>query len=187
MDSLLLDVWRVRSNASRTGGGGINELGVLRFGFNIHHAWIKSQCGTLDNILQFKPARREELFGFSQIPPRVGKLVGMPAQFPFEWGAEYLPEDVLGKTRWGYETFATGGNEQAAVYAGIPTRWVRIRAYLISSLCATPIRRPRSCGRSAAAHPTARTAATGRDAHARRARANIGRPDLDGDPVHLGC
>jgi ribose transport system permease protein len=44
---------------------------------------------------------------------------------------------VLAKTRWGYETFATGGNEQAAVYAGIPTRWVRIRAYLLSSLCAT--------------------------------------------------
>lgn len=44
---------------------------------------------------------------------------------------------VLAKTRWGYETFATGGNEQAAVYAGIPTGWVRTRAYLISSLCAT--------------------------------------------------
>jgi ribose transport system permease protein len=44
---------------------------------------------------------------------------------------------LLGKTRWGYETFATGGNEQAATYAGISTRWVRIRAYLLSSLCAT--------------------------------------------------
>jgi ribose transport system permease protein len=44
---------------------------------------------------------------------------------------------VLARTRWGYETFATGGNEQAAIYAGIPTRWVRIRGYLISSLCAT--------------------------------------------------
>ena len=44
---------------------------------------------------------------------------------------------VLAKTRWGYETLATGGNEQAAVYAGIPTNWVRIRAYVISSLCAT--------------------------------------------------
>jgi ribose transport system permease protein len=43
---------------------------------------------------------------------------------------------VLAKTRWGYETFATGGNEQAATYAGIPTNWVRVRAYLISSLCA---------------------------------------------------
>ena len=44
---------------------------------------------------------------------------------------------VLAKTRWGYETYATGGNEQAAGYAGIPTRWVRIRAYLMSSLCAS--------------------------------------------------
>jgi ribose transport system permease protein len=44
---------------------------------------------------------------------------------------------VLAKTRWGYETLATGGNEQAAVYAGIPTNWVRIRAYIMSSLCAT--------------------------------------------------
>jgi ribose transport system permease protein len=43
---------------------------------------------------------------------------------------------VLAKTRWGYETFATGGNEQAAVYAGIPTKWVRTRAYLMSALCA---------------------------------------------------
>jgi ribose transport system permease protein len=43
---------------------------------------------------------------------------------------------VLAKTRWGYETFATGGNEQAAVYAGIPTKWVRTRAYLTSALCA---------------------------------------------------
>ncbi|MEO8243661.1 MAG: ABC transporter permease [bacterium] len=44
---------------------------------------------------------------------------------------------VLAKTRWGYETLATGGNEQAAKYAGIPTNWVRIRAYILSSLCAT--------------------------------------------------
>lgn len=43
---------------------------------------------------------------------------------------------VLAKTRWGYETAAVGGNEQAAAYAGINTNWVRIRAYIISSLCA---------------------------------------------------
>lgn len=44
---------------------------------------------------------------------------------------------VLGKTRWGYQTYATGGNELAASYAGIPTRWVRIRGYLLSAACAT--------------------------------------------------
>jgi ribose transport system permease protein len=44
---------------------------------------------------------------------------------------------VLAKTRWGYETLATGGNEQAASYTGIQTAWVRIRGYILSSLCAT--------------------------------------------------
>jgi len=44
---------------------------------------------------------------------------------------------VLAKTRWGYETYATGGNELAATYAGIPTRRVRIRGYVLSALAAT--------------------------------------------------
>jgi ribose transport system permease protein len=44
---------------------------------------------------------------------------------------------ALAKSRWGYETYATGGNELAAGYAGIPTGWVRTRGYLLSSLCAT--------------------------------------------------
>jgi ribose transport system permease protein len=44
---------------------------------------------------------------------------------------------VLAKTRWGYETYATGGNELAATYAGIPTRRVRIRGYVLSALSAT--------------------------------------------------
>ena len=44
---------------------------------------------------------------------------------------------VLARTRWGYETFATGGNELAAGYSGIPTNWVRMRAYILSALCAT--------------------------------------------------
>ena len=44
---------------------------------------------------------------------------------------------LLAKTRTGYQTFATGGNELAATYAGIPTNWVRMRAYIMSAFCAT--------------------------------------------------
>ncbi|HET6521852.1 MAG TPA: hypothetical protein VFG47_18825, partial [Geminicoccaceae bacterium] len=44
---------------------------------------------------------------------------------------------ALARTRWGYETYATGGNLTAAEFAGIDTRWVRIRAFMLSSLCAT--------------------------------------------------
>jgi len=64
-------------------------------------------------------------------------LLGFNNQIPIALAVILVGAFVLAKTRWGYETFATGGNEQAAIYAGIPTRWVRIRAYLLSSLCAT--------------------------------------------------
>ncbi|MBV9288070.1 MAG: ABC transporter permease [Hyphomicrobiales bacterium] len=43
---------------------------------------------------------------------------------------------VLGRTAIGWTTYATGGNEQAARFAGINTRFVRMRSYLLSSLCA---------------------------------------------------
>ena len=62
---------------------------------------------------------------------------GFNNQIPIALAVVAVGAFVLAKTRWGYETFATGGNEQAAIYAGIPTRWVRVRAYLLSSLCAT--------------------------------------------------
>ena len=37
---------------------------------------------------------------------------------------------------WGRETYAVGGNEEAARFSGIPVGWVKLRAYLISGLCA---------------------------------------------------
>jgi ribose transport system permease protein len=63
--------------------------------------------------------------------------LGFNNQIPIALAVVAVGAFVLAKTRWGYETFATGGNEQAAIYAGIPTQWVRVRAYLLSSLCAT--------------------------------------------------
>src|SRR5262245_65639672 len=44
---------------------------------------------------------------------------------------------ILAYTRWGYETYATGGNQLASGYAGINTNKVRIRAFVLSALCAT--------------------------------------------------
>lgn len=44
---------------------------------------------------------------------------------------------VLGRSRWGLETQATGGNPQAARYAGIATDRVRMRGFILSALCAT--------------------------------------------------
>ena len=81
------------------------------------------------------PAKAADFMGFFQISQ--SNSLGFNNQILFFLVVAVLGAVVLAKTRWGYETFATGGNEQAAIYAGIPTRWVRIRAYLMSSLCAT--------------------------------------------------
>jgi ribose transport system permease protein len=43
---------------------------------------------------------------------------------------------TLAYTSIGWTTYATGGNEQAARYSGINTRFVRMRSYVLSSLCA---------------------------------------------------
>lgn len=81
------------------------------------------------------PAKARDYAGFFQISETNG--FGFNSQIVVFIVVAVLGAVVLAKTRWGYETFATGGNEQAAIYAGIPTRWVRIRAYLLSALCAT--------------------------------------------------
>lgn len=44
---------------------------------------------------------------------------------------------ILARTRWGYESYAVGGNLQAAGFAGINTRLVRIRGFVLASLCAS--------------------------------------------------
>jgi ribose transport system permease protein len=43
---------------------------------------------------------------------------------------------ALAYTSIGWTTYSVGGNEQAARYAGINTRFVRMRSYVLSSLCA---------------------------------------------------
>ena len=81
------------------------------------------------------PAKAQEYAAFFQISET--NALGFNNQIVIFLVVAAAGAIVLAKTRWGYETFATGGNEQAATYAGIPTRWVRMRAYLMSSLCAT--------------------------------------------------
>ena len=44
---------------------------------------------------------------------------------------------LMAKTRTGYETYAVGGNAQASQYAGIATRFVRMRSFLLAALTAT--------------------------------------------------
>jgi ribose transport system permease protein len=63
--------------------------------------------------------------------------LGFNSQIPIFLAVAAIGMVALAKTRAGYQTYAVGGNAQAAEYAGIPTRRVRMRAYLLSALTAT--------------------------------------------------
>jgi ribose transport system permease protein len=64
-------------------------------------------------------------------------MFGFNSQILIFFAVAVLGIIILAKTRIGYQTYAVGGNEQAAQYAGIPARWVRMRVYLFSAGCAT--------------------------------------------------
>jgi ribose transport system permease protein len=64
-------------------------------------------------------------------------FLGFNSQILVFFAAAIVGMIVLAKTSIGYQTYAVGGNEQAAQYAGVPTKWVRMRVYMISAVCAT--------------------------------------------------
>ena len=63
--------------------------------------------------------------------------LGFNSQIPIFLVVAVIGMIVLAKTPVGYQTAAVGGNAQASQYAGIPTRWVRLRSYLFSAITAT--------------------------------------------------
>ena len=79
--------------------------------------------------------QKADQFAFFQIGATNG--LGFNNQILIFLAVGIIGAVVLAHTRWGAETYAVGGNAQAAEYAGISPRNVRIRAYVISSLCAT--------------------------------------------------
>ncbi len=66
-----------------------------------------------------------------------GNALGFNNQILVFLAVAVLGGIVLARTRWGYETYAVGGSLQAAEYAGIATGRVRIRSFVLASLCAT--------------------------------------------------
>lgn len=64
-------------------------------------------------------------------------FMGINSQIPIFIILAIIGAIVLGYTRWGMESYATGGNALATEYSGVSNNWVRIRAYLLSSGFAT--------------------------------------------------
>jgi ribose transport system permease protein len=64
---------------------------------------------------------------------------------------------ALAYTSYGWTTYATGGNEQAARYAGINTGFVRMRSYVLSSFCAVTAGQSSAAAGASSDHASARS------------------------------
>ncbi|WP_158913137.1 acetyl-CoA carboxylase biotin carboxylase subunit family protein [Caulobacter sp. S45] len=79
--------------ASRTGGSGaLAEIGELRYGMNIHEAWVRAQAGDRSLIENFAPQDNGVQYGFVQAPLCPRRAPSPPKQLPFDWAVRYHPE-----------------------------------------------------------------------------------------------
>ncbi|MFQ5794717.1 MAG: ABC transporter permease [Candidatus Bipolaricaulia bacterium] len=90
------------------------------------------------NIIGFPNSRPPNLHPFyllgqSTSISHAGELNNMVWIF---LGVALIGAFVLRWTVFGYKVYATGGNQEAAILAGINTHWVRIRAFLFSGFAA---------------------------------------------------
>ncbi len=65
------------------------------------------------------------------VPPEAVQLM-VPMQVLWMIAVLVSGGVVLAYSRYGYHVYATGGNKQAARLAGIPTDWVKIRAFMLT-------------------------------------------------------
>ncbi|MEH7687744.1 carboxylate--amine ligase, partial [Bacillus safensis] len=84
--------------ASRTGGGGINELSKKYANINLNHLWVKGQCDLIENSDLKINIIKNKIFGWVQIPPTEGVLEYIPTQddIPFNWVEDYKIKALKG-------------------------------------------------------------------------------------------
>lgn len=66
----------------------------------------------------------------------VGNILGIPIPVIFVIVAFIVLYFIMNKTSFGRHVYATGGNKEAARYAGVNTQWVQVRVYIISGVMA---------------------------------------------------
>lgn len=66
----------------------------------------------------------------------VGNVFGIPIPVIFVIVAFVILYFIMNKTSFGRHVYATGGNKEAAKYAGVNTQWVQVRVFIISGVMA---------------------------------------------------
>lgn len=66
----------------------------------------------------------------------VGSLFGIPLPVVFVIAVFVILYFIMNRTPFGRHVYATGGNREAAKYAGVDTKWIQVRVYIISGIMA---------------------------------------------------
>jgi ribose transport system permease protein len=66
----------------------------------------------------------------------VGSVFGIPIPVVFVIGAFIILYFIMNRTSFGRHVYATGGNKEAARYAGVDTKWIQVRVFVISGVMA---------------------------------------------------
>nr|WP_314458674.1 ABC transporter permease [uncultured Clostridium sp.] len=66
----------------------------------------------------------------------VGSFLGVPIPVIFVGAAFIILYFIMNRTSFGRHVYATGGNKEAAKYAGVDTRWIQVRVYVMSATMA---------------------------------------------------
>lgn len=65
-----------------------------------------------------------------------GAILGIPIPVIFVIVVLAILYFIMGKTSFGRHVYATGGNPEAAKYAGVNTKWVQMRVFMMSGILA---------------------------------------------------
>ena len=66
----------------------------------------------------------------------VGSVFGIPIPVVFVIVSFIILYFIMNRTSFGRHVYATGGNKEAAKYAGVDTKWIQVRVFIISGAMA---------------------------------------------------
>lgn len=66
----------------------------------------------------------------------VGNILGIPTPVVFVIAAFIILYFIMNRSAFGRHVYATGGNKEAAEYAGVNTKWVQVKVYVICGVMA---------------------------------------------------
>lgn len=66
----------------------------------------------------------------------VGSVLGIPIPVIFVVVTFIVLYFIMNRSSFGRHVYATGGNKEAAKYAGVDTKWVQVRVFIISGVLA---------------------------------------------------